>query len=123
MRGLAFRFMVIGVISVLAGMVWGIYMAGAKDYTMAAAHAHLNLLGFVSFSIFAFYYHLVDGAALGAMPKVHFALSVLGLIIVVPGIVLSKQGTTEALAASGSILSALGMVCFLSVVLRGAKAR
>ena len=123
MKGLAFWFMVLGVISVLVGMGWGIIMAGGKDYTMAAAHAHLNLLGFVSFSIFAFYYHLVPGSDSGMLPKLHFLLSVIGLVIVVPGIVLSKQGTTEVMAAGGSVLSALGMVCFFLVVLGGARGR
>jgi len=121
MKGLAFWFLLCGVISVLIGMAWGLHMAATGDHMMAPAHAHLNLLGFVSFAIFAFYYHLVPGASDGILPRAHLALSLLGLVAVVPGIVLSIRHTSEALAAGGSIISALGMLCFLFVVLRGAR--
>lgn len=118
MKGLAAWFMTCGVLAVLIGMAWGIQMAIGRDHMMAPAHAHLNLLGFVSFSIFAFYYHLVPEAASAGLARLHFALSAGGLVTVVPGIVLDKLQVTEALAAIGSILTALGMVCFLLVVLR-----
>ncbi len=123
MRGLALWFLVLGIVSVLIGMGWGIHMAGNQDYLLAPAHAHLNLLGWVGFSIFAFYYHVVPGAGEGTLPNLHFGLSAVGLVVVVPGIVLSKLDITEVLAAGGSILSALGMLCFLIVVLRGAQVR
>ena len=123
MKGLALWFMVLGLISVSIGMGWGLYMAGTEDRLMAPAHAHLSLMGFVSFSIFAFYYHVVPGAGAGALPKLHFLLAVLGLSIAIPGIVLSKLGLTDALAAGGSFTFAVGMLCFLIVVLRGAHGR
>ena len=123
MRGLAFWFMVLGVMSALIGMGWGIYMAGTQDHGMSPAHGHLNLFGFVAFSIFALYYHVVPGAGLGRLPKVHFLLSVTGLVVVVPGIVLAIMEVTEVIAATGSMISALGMLCFLVVVLRGGHSR
>lgn len=118
MKGLALWFMVAGILSVLIGMVWGLQMASSKDHTMAPAHAHLNLIGFVSFSIFAFYYHAVPAAAEGLLPKLHFGLAVVGLLLVVPGISMSIRGTTEAVAAGGSVITALAMLCFLAVILR-----
>ena len=42
------------VLFVLAGMVWGLQMAHAAF----PAHAHLNLLGWVSLFLFGIYYHL-----------------------------------------------------------------
>lgn len=121
MRGLAFWFMLCGVIAVLIGMTWGLRMAATGDHTMMPAHAHLNLVGFVSFEIFAFYYHVVPEAAEGALPRLHLALSFFGLIVMVPGIALALQQRTEALAITGAITSALGMLCFFVVVLRGAR--
>ncbi|MCZ7676457.1 MAG: hypothetical protein M5U35_12120 [Roseovarius sp.] len=121
MRGLAFWFMLCGVVAVLIGMAWGLRMAATHDHTMMPAHAHLNLVGFVSFAIFAFYYHLVPDAAEGRLPRLHLALSLLGLTVMVPGIALALQERTEALAAGGATISALGMLCFLTVVLRGAR--
>ena len=91
MKGLSFAFLLIGTVSVIVGMAWGIQMSASGDHTLAPAHAHLNLLGWVSMAIFAVYYHLVHGAARGWLPKLHFALAVLGLLILVPGIALAIE--------------------------------
>ena len=46
------------VLFVLFGMVWGIQMAISDDHSAFPAHAHNNLLGFVSLFLFGFYYYL-----------------------------------------------------------------
>jgi len=38
-------FFATGVICVLIGMGWGMYMGANENFTLAPAHAHLNLLG------------------------------------------------------------------------------
>ncbi|MFZ5964402.1 hypothetical protein ACOXXX_15765 [Thalassococcus sp. BH17M4-6] len=118
MKGISFGFLVIGVISVIIGMGWGIQMSASGDHVLAPAHAHLNLLGWVSMAIFAFYYHLVPGAMDGWLPKAHFALAVVGLVLIVPGIVFAILETGETLAKIGSLLTLLSMLTFLAVVLR-----
>ncbi|MEQ8899040.1 MAG: hypothetical protein RID23_18320 [Roseovarius sp.] len=120
MKGLSLWFMVLGLIAALAGMSWGLYMSGIEDHSLSPAHGHLNLLGFVAFSIFAFYYHAVPGGDVGVLPKIHFLLSVAGLALMIPGIALAIGGGSPAFAITGSIVSALGMLSFLVVVLRGA---
>ena len=41
------------VLLVVAGMIWGIVMAISQDHSTFPAHAHLNLLGWVSLFLFA----------------------------------------------------------------------
>lgn len=118
MKGLSYWFFALGVLSVLIGMVWGIQMAATHDHLLSPAHAHLNLLGWVSFSIYAFFYHLVPNAAQGLLPKVHFALALVGLVVLVPGIAMAHMGVNEGIAAAGSILSLLSMLVFGVIVLR-----
>lgn len=118
MKGIAFWFFAAGIVSVVIGMVWGIAMGISGDHLLSPAHAHLNLLGWVTFAIFAFYYHLVPAAAEGALPRLHFALAVLGLVVIVPGITFSIREASEAVAATGSVISLLSMLCFLAVVVR-----
>ena len=118
MKGLSYWFFALGVLSVLIGMVWGIQMAATHDHLLSPAHAHLNLLGWVSFSIYAFFYHLVPNAAQGLLPKVHFALALVGLVVIVPGIAMAHMGVNEGVAAAGSILSLLSMLVFGVIVLR-----
>ena len=44
-----------GVVLLVVGMIWGIQMGISKDHAALPAHAHLNLLGFVSLFLFGFY--------------------------------------------------------------------
>src|SRR5437868_8442438 len=46
------------VLLVVVGMAWGIVMAISQDHSAMPAHAHLNLLGWVSLFLFGIFYHL-----------------------------------------------------------------
>ena len=116
MKGISIYFFLVAIVSVTLGMIWGIQMSASHDHIMAPAHAHLNLLGWVSMAIFAFYYHLVPEAALGTLPKLHLALAVLGLVTIVPGIAMAVKETGEILAKLGSLLTLASMLVFLVIV-------
>ncbi|MEH6749224.1 MAG: hypothetical protein V7698_02975 [Paracoccaceae bacterium] len=118
MRGIAFYFLCAAIIAVLVGMAWGIQMSAAGDHKLSGAHAHLNLVGWVTLSIFAFYYHLVPEAQAGWLPKLHLACALGGVVLLVPGIVMAIQGQDMTLAKIGSTLTLASMVLFLIVVLR-----
>ncbi|OZB12598.1 MAG: hypothetical protein B7X55_14235 [Rhodobacterales bacterium 34-62-10] len=118
MRGIAFYFLCAAIVAVLFGMAWGIQMAAAGDHTLSGAHAHLNLVGWVTLSIFAFYYHLVPAAQVGWLPKLHLACALGGVVLLVPGIAMAIQEEDMTLAKIGSTLTLASMVVFLIVVLR-----
>ena len=122
MIGLARKFMVLAVLSALAGMVWGIQMAISHDHALSPAHAHLNLLGWVMLALFAVYYHVVPDAAESRLARVHFAVALLSVVTIVPGIVLALTGVSEAVAALGAFLTLGSMALFAAAVLRGAGA-
>lgn len=52
MSELPFRFLLIAVAVALVGMCGGIFMAATQDFTLAPAHAHLNLLGWVTLALY-----------------------------------------------------------------------
>ena len=79
MEGIARWFMLAAVVSALGGMVWGIQMSASQDHLLSPAHGHLNLLGWVSCAIYAFYYHLLPAAAGGVLPRLHLAAALLAL--------------------------------------------
>lgn len=104
-------------------MAGGIVMAATQDHSLAPAHAHLNLLGWVSMAIFGFYYHLVPQAAAGMLAKLHLALSVVGTAVIVPGIVLAHSGGSEGPAKLGALLSIASILLFLVTVGRNRQVR
>jgi hypothetical protein len=118
MRGIAFYFLCAAILAVLIGMSWGIQMSAAGDHKLAGAHAHLNLVVWVTLSIFAFYYHLVPGAQEGLLPKLHLACAIGGLVLLVPGIVMAIREQDMMLAKAGSVLTLASMALFLLVVLK-----
>ncbi|GGH28153.1 hypothetical protein SAMN05444007_104197 [Cribrihabitans marinus] len=121
MTGIARLFMLAGLLSVLLGMIWGIQMSASGDHGLSPAHAHLNLLGWVGFSIFAFYYHLVPGAARSRLAWLHLGCAVAGVVLIVPGIVMALTGQGETLAKLGSVLTVLSVSIFAVVVIRSAR--
>jgi len=122
MKGISLWFMLLAVVSVILGMVWGIQMSASGDHSLSPAHGHLNLLGWVSCAIFAFYYHLTPQAAKGPLPRVHFVLWLVALGMMAPGIALAIQERTEVLAKVSSLLGLGAMVLFLVIVVRAGRA-
>lgn len=118
MRGVAFWFFITAVLYVLAGMLFGIHMSVSGDHSLAPAHAHLNLIGWVSMALFGLYYHTVPKAAAGPLPKLHFATATLGLWLLIPGIVAAIRDNGETLAKAGSVLTVVSILLFLAIVIR-----
>lgn len=118
MKGVAFWFFASAVVYVCLGMVFGIDMAIRNDFTYAPAHAHLNLVGWVTMGLFGIYYHLVPRAAGTGLARLHFGVATLGLWCMVPGIALAIADRGEALVAIGSLLTLAAMLIFLVTVIR-----
>ena len=118
MKSLPTLFLATAAILALLGMLWGIQMSASHDHTLSPAHGHLNLLGFVSMSVFGVYYALTPPARDSRLAPVHFVLSTAAVLLLIPGIVLAIRGVTETLAQAGSVVAVLSMALFAFVVLR-----
>jgi hypothetical protein len=117
MKKLPFSFMALGVLYVLIGMAYGIDMSVKQEFATAPAHGHLNLLGFVLGSIFAFYYHLVPSAQSRA-GWVHFGLHQLAVILMFPGVIMATSGGGDGLAKIASILAIIATLAFAWVLFK-----
>ena len=118
MRNISQAFFLAGAVFALCGMVWGIQMSATGDHLLSPAHGHLNLIGFVAMSVFGAWYALTPAAARSGLAKAHFALSVVSVVVLVPGIAMAITGRGEALAKGGSVLAVLALAMFAWVVLR-----
>ncbi len=104
----------------LVGLTAGIAMGMTQDFSLAPAHAHINLLGWVSFFLYGAFYMLVPASAEGWLPRIHYGLSIAGAIILTSGIALIVTGNTafEPLAIIGSLLVYAGFLTFIWIVFR-----
>ena len=121
MKGIALYFFVTATVAVTLGMIWGIQMSASQDHTLSGAHAHLNLVGWATMALFGIYYHLTPAAAEAMLAKIHYAVALAGLVIMIPGIVQAIRQTGETLAKVGSILTLASMAIFLFTVLANAR--
>jgi cbb3-type cytochrome oxidase subunit 1 len=122
MRGLAHFCFSSAALYALIGMAGGIAMAASHDHSLVAAHAHLNLLGFVGFSIFGLYYHLVPSASASRLGRLHVVTASLGLWVLIPGVAMVNLGLTEGPAIIGSLVTILAMFMFVGIVIRNGGA-
>ena len=116
MKGVAFNFFFTGVIAVVVGMLWGIQMSIAEDFAMAPAHAHLNLVGWVTFGLFGVYYFLMPAAAQTRLAMVHFWVALAGLLLMISGLFIYFRGGPDAFVSIGSTLTAASMLIFAYTV-------
>ena len=124
MKDLSKWFFAAGALCALAGMAWGIQMSATHDHTLSPAHGHLNLIGFVTLTIYGIYYALTPDAAQSKLASIHLGISLLAVVLLVPGIAMAISGAGETLAKVGSVVTIATMGLFIFMILRhgvGAK--
>ena len=103
------------------GMGWGIYMGLSQDHSTFTAHAHLNLLGWVSAALMGGFYTLAKDRISGPLPWVNFGLLSFGIVIMIPALACKVSGMhagwIDAGLGIGSISAFLGMATFAAAVL------
>lgn len=119
-------FFSVAVIYSLIGMGWGEHMAMSGDHSMFPAHAHLNLLGWVSMAIFGTFYALARDSYSPRLAWIQFGLSNLGTIIMITLLARMLATNDESLGpliGIGDILTILGQIVFGWQVIRAARAK
>src|SRR6202158_482176 len=102
------------VVLVIAGMIWGIVMAASGDHAAMPAHAHLNLLGWVSLFLFGIFYHLHPAVDRSRAAIVQVAVWIAATVILTIGVGLIYAGHEigEPVAITGSLAALADMVLF-----------
>jgi hypothetical protein len=104
----------LAILYLLCGITLGLVMAGSHSYSMAPAHAHLNLLGWVTMSIFAVFYRLWPAAAASKLAKLHFWIYVPAHFVQMVMLFMFLRGNTavEPVLAIASFGVALAVILF-----------
>jgi cbb3-type cytochrome oxidase subunit 1 len=122
MRPLPFILFLAAAICAVIGMAWGIQMSASGNHAMSPAHAHLNLLGWVSLALFGTFYQLVPAAGESLLARIQAGVAVIGVVLIVPGIVMALTQAGETLAKLGSVVTILSMLLFVIVLLTRGRA-
>jgi hypothetical protein len=106
------------VIFVIAGMIWGIIMAISQDHAAMPAHAHLNLLGWVSLFLFGIYYRLHPALERATSALVQVGVWIVGTIVMAIGVGLVHTGHEigDPIAAGGALIVLADMLLFAWLV-------
>jgi putative Mn2+ efflux pump MntP len=108
------------VLMVIAGMIWGIVMGISQDHSTLPAHAHLNLLGWVSLFLFGIYYRLHPAIDSSRLASLQVGIWIIVTIILTIGVALVHSGHSigEPIAAVSSLLVLADMLFFGWLVMR-----
>ena len=108
----------------LVGMLAGIAMGIQQDFTLAPAHAHLNLVGGVLLFLFGLYYRLVPAAGNSPLAKVQGWLHIAGAILFPAGVAIVVLKGTSFIAAPivGSLIAVAAVALFTVIVFRTSHA-
>lgn len=125
---LAYFCFFIGAVSALTGMGLGIRMGIIQDFQLAPVHAHINLLGWVTMSLFGLYHRGVQRPC-NRLAWAQVSLAAVGFPAMTGGLAYylsTGEHGAEPLIIGGSLLTITAMALFLVVVLldfRAASAR
>lgn len=124
MNNISGNFIRVAVVFALIGMALGIRMAISNEHDQVQAHAHINLLGWVTMMLYGLFYKTHAGAGDSKLALAHFWLSLAGAISINLGVYLFYSGIPEAepIAALGSMAAILGMLLFAVVVFKNTRA-
>jgi hypothetical protein len=108
----------------LLGILLGLHMGITENHSAYPAHAHINLLGWVTSAIFGGYYALNPGRAHRRMALIQYGVYTLGLVIMLPALYLKYQVhmlSIEPVLAIGSLIVAAGALLFAVIVFSSEK--
>jgi hypothetical protein len=108
-------FFAVAPVYVLIGMGFGIYMGASQNFTLAPAHAHLNLIGWVTMALYGTFYALAREASVKLAWAV-FWLNNAAASIMFPSLAMVLiQGESSPFLAPlivSEFLGLGGMLCF-----------
>jgi cbb3-type cytochrome oxidase subunit 1 len=105
-------------LAALTGMGLGMYMGLSHNFALAPAHAHINLLGWVTMAIFGIYYALNPVQATSRIARLQYFVYTLGILVMAPSLFLFLTGNTamEPLVAISSLVTFSGVLLFAFIL-------
>ena len=125
MQGLGKAFFISALIYGVLGMLLGLGMAMTQNHGQMPTHAHIMVIGWVSFAIFGLFYSSQGHAVPRVVAQLHFWLAQVSLAGIVVGLWLIYSGRPqfEPIAAVSSLAYAASFLLFVAAAVSAMRAR
>lgn len=110
----------LAILMAIAGLGWGLFMGLTQDHSTLTAHAHLNLIGWVSLFLMGLFYRLhpaLDARPLARLQVIVWAAGAVVLALAL-GLIYSGAPEADPLAGIASVVIFLDMLLFAWLALR-----
>jgi hypothetical protein len=117
MHGLAKAFFTSALAYGVLGMLLGLHMGMSEDHGQMPTHAHILVIGWVSFAIFGLFYASYEAVVPRRLAQVHFWLAQVSFAAIVVGLWLIYSGRPQfgPVAAISSTAYAVSFLIFAYV--------
>lgn len=125
MQDLGRAFFISALLYGVLGMLLGLEMAIGGNHGQMPTHAHVMVIGWLSFAVFGLFYSQFGHAAPKVVARLHFWLAQLSLAGLVVGLWLVYSGRPqyEPIAAISSLAYAASFLAFVVVAMMAMRAR
>jgi NADH:ubiquinone oxidoreductase subunit 3 (subunit A) len=106
------------ILFLVAGICVGLYMSITHQFEATGAHAHINLLGWVTMAIFGIYYALNPVQAASRIAKIQYMVYTIGILVMAPSLFLMLTGNPalEPVVAVSSLVTFAGVLLFAVIL-------
>lgn len=108
-------FIGLGLVFLVVGMAFGIWMGITKNFQYADAHAHWNLVGFVTSALYGLIHRAYPKLAESRLTWPQCFVHVAGILIFAPGIILVVATGQEIAAIIGALLILTAALMFMFI--------
>lgn len=124
MPNIAKMYFMTAICFLVAGILVGLKMSIAHDYAATGAHAHINLLGWVTMAIFGTFHALNPRGAETRLAKLQYYVYTGGVIVMTPALYLLLTGnpSLEPVVAVSSLVVFAGVLMFGAIIFRARAA-
>lgn len=111
------------IIFLIVGIAAGIHMSISGDHGVTGAHAHINLLGWVTMALFGTYFAFEPDKARWRLARIQYGVYTLGVVVMMPSLYFMLMGNPalEPLVAVSSLVVFAGVLLFAVVIFSSKK--
>jgi hypothetical protein len=124
MRKIDQAYIFCGLLWVVFGMAYGIWIGITEQFNFANSHAHANLVGFVTSMLFGFLHRAYPAMATSRFASPQFLVYQIGALLLVLGKMMVDAGGDNTLVKIGSLvvlIGTVGMLCLFVASRKGAE--